>query len=57
MKNLKIYKGEDLILSICVNDYEIDSYSNSVDIICKVEEIETTYTIPVNKGYKLFVEL
>lgn len=57
MKKIKIYKDNKIILSLIVNDYEIDSYSNSVDIICNINEIETTYSIPLNKGYKLFVEL
>ena len=57
MKKLEIYKEDELQLSILVADYEIVSYINSLEVTCKIEELEANYTIPVNKGYKIVAEV
>lgn len=62
MKKIEIYKQnedkqDELQLSLLVSDYEINSYTNSFEIACKIEEIEATYSIPLNKGYKIVAEV
>ena len=57
MKKIEIYKKDELQISTCVTDYEINTYTNSFDVVCKIEEIEITYTIPLNKGYKIIAEI
>ena len=57
MKKIEIYKEDKLVLVTVVTDYDINTYINSFDIICKIEEIEVTYTIPLNKGYKIVAEI
>lgn len=57
MKKIEIYKDDELQLSIIVSDYQINTYINSFEITCKVNEIETNYNIPLNKGYKVIVEI
>ena len=57
MKKIEIYKEDELQLSTIVNDYEINTYTNSFDVVCKIEEIEITYSIPLNKGYKIIAEI
>lgn len=57
MKKLEIYKENDLLMSTLINDYDINTYVNSVDIATKIGEIEITYNIPLNKGYKIVVEI
>ena len=56
MKKIEIYKENELQLSAVVTDYEINTYVNSFEIVCKIEEIEITYSIPLNKGYKIIAE-
>ena len=57
MKKIEIYKEDKLQLSTVVTDYEIDTYTNSFEVVCKIEEIEITYSIPLNKGYKIIAEV
>lgn len=57
MKRIEIYKEDDLKLSILVNDFNITTYINSIEISCKIDDIDTTYTIPFNKGYKVIFEV
>lgn len=57
MKKIEIYKEDELQLSIVVTDYEINTYTNSFEVVCKIEEIEATYSIPLNKGYKISAEV
>ncbi len=57
MKKIEIYREDKLLLVTVVTDYEINTYVNSFDIICKIEEIEVTYTIPLNKGYKIVADV
>lgn len=57
MKKIEIYKGEELLVSTEANDYDIEKYVNSFEIKCEYEEIDVTYTIPLDKGYKLVIEI
>ena len=57
MKKIEIYKKDELQLSAVVTDYDINTYTNSFEIVCKIEEIEITYSIPLNKGYKIIAEV
>lgn len=57
MKKIEIYKKEELQLCSVVNDYEINTYTNSIEVVCKIEEIEITYSVPLNKGYKIVVDV
>lgn len=57
MKKIEIYKNDELIVSTNANDYDIESYSSSFEIKCEYEELSVTYTIPLNKGYKLVIEI
>jgi hypothetical protein len=57
MKKIEIYKENELQLSAIVTEYEINTYVNSFEIVCKIEEIEITYSIPLNKGYKIIAEV
>jgi hypothetical protein len=57
MKKIEIYKENELQLSAAVTEYEINTYVNSFEIVCKIEEIEITYSIPLNKGYKIIAEV
>lgn len=57
MKKIEIYKNDELQLSTVVTDYQIDTYTNSLEVICKIEEIEITHVIPLNKGYKIVAEV
>lgn len=57
MKKIEIYKDDKLLLLKLVNDYEINTYTNSFEIACRIEEMEITYTIPLNKGYKITVQV
>lgn len=57
MKKIEIYKEDKLLLVTVVTDYEINTYINSFDIICKNEDIEITYNIPLNKGYKIVADV
>lgn len=57
MKKIEIYKENELQLSAVVTDYEINTYTNSFEIVCKIEEIQITYNIPFNKGYKIIAEI
>lgn len=57
MKEIEIYNENKLIMSTLVNDYDINTYVNSVDIATKIGDIEITYSIPVNKGYKISVKI
>ena len=56
MKKIQIYK-ESLQISVIVDEYEIITYVNSFDIICKIGDIEITYSIPLNKDYKIMIEV
>lgn len=57
MKKIEIHKEDKLLLVTVVTDYEINTYTNSFEVVCKNEEIEITYNIPLNKGYKIVVEI
>ncbi len=57
MKKIEIYKDDELQLSTVVTDYEINTYTNSFEVVCKIEEIQITYSIPFNKGYKIIAEI
>ena len=57
MKKIEIHKGDKLLLVTVVTDYEINTYVNSFDIICKNEDIEITYNIPLNKDYKIVADV
>lgn len=57
MKKIEIYKEDELKISILVNDCEIYTYINSIDITCKIDDVETSYSIPLNKGYKIVFEV
>ena len=57
MKKIEIYKDDKLQLSTIVTDYEINTYTNSFEVVCKIEEIEITYNVPLNKGYKIIAEI
>lgn len=57
MKKIEIYKDDELQLSTIVTDYQIDTYTNSFEVVCKIEEIEITYSVPLNKGYKITVDV
>lgn len=57
MKKIEIYKEDKLQLSTVVTDYEINTYTNSFEIVCKIEEVEITYTIPFNKGYRIEADI
>lgn len=56
MKKIQIYK-ESLQTSIIVDEYDICTYINSFEIICKIGDIEITYNIPLNKDYKIIIEV
>lgn len=57
MKRVEIFKEDELKLSILVNEYDITIYTNSFEVTCKVDDIETSYSIPLNKGYKIVAEV
>lgn len=57
MKKIEIYKDDELQLSTIVTDYQIDTYTNSFEVVCKIEEIEITYSVPLNKGYKITADV
>lgn len=57
MKKVEIFKEDELKLSILVNEYDITIYTNSFEVTCKVDDIETSYSIPLNKGYKIVAEV
>ena len=57
MKKIEIYKDDELKLSTVVTDYEINTYTNSFEVVCKNEEIEIAYNIPLNKGYKIIADV
>ena len=57
MKKIEIYKDDELKLSTVVTDYEINTYTNSFEVVCKIEEIEITYSVPLNKGYKIIADV
>ena len=57
MKKIEIYKDDELQLSTFVANYEINTYTNSFEFVCKIEEIEITYSVPLNKGYKITAEV
>ena len=56
MKKIEIYLKDEIVLSIHVEDYEISTYTNAIEISCHVGKIESTYSVPLNEGYKLIVE-
>lgn len=59
MKKIEIYKEDRIQISTVVDDdgYSINTYTNSFDISCKIGEIEITYSIPLNEGYRIIVEI
>ena len=57
MKKIEIYKDDELQLSTIVTDYDINIYSNSFEVVCKIEEIEITCCVPLNKGYKIIADV
>ena len=40
MKKIEIYFKDELILSILVEDYQIDTYTNTIEFHSKIKEIE-----------------
>ncbi len=57
MKRIEIYKEDKLMISMPVDKYDITTYNSSFDIACKIDDIEITYSLPINKGYKIAIEL
>ena len=57
MKKIEIYKDDELKLSTVVTNYEINTYTNSFEVVCKSGEIEITYNVPLHKGYKIIAEI
>ena len=57
MKKIEIYKEDELQLSTVITDYEINIYTNSFEVVCKIEEIEITCRLPLNKGYKIIADV
>lgn len=57
MKKIEIYFKEELILSTLVEDYQIDTYTNTIEFHSKIKEIEITYSIPVNKEYRIVADI
>ena len=57
MKKIEIYKDDELQLSTFVDNYEINTYTKSFEVVCKSGEIEITYNIPLNKGYKIIADV
>lgn len=57
MKKIEIYLKDELILSILVEKYEITQYTSSVDIEYVTKEVKATYSIPLNKGYRIVADI
>ena len=57
MKKIEIYLNDDLILSILVEDYEVNTYTNAFEIECTIKELKTTYSMPLNKGYRIVADI
>lgn len=57
MKKIEIYKEDELKLSMLVDGYTMTSCNNSVNITYKVDDVEASWSIPFNKGYKLMIDL
>lgn len=57
MKKIEIYFKNELILSTLVDDYQIDTYTNTIEFHSKIKEIEVTYSIPVNKEYRIVADI
>lgn len=57
MKKLEIYLKEELIFSMLVEDYELNTYTNEIDIVCKIKELAITYSLPTNKGYRILADV
>ena len=56
-RNLKIYLNDEIVMAILVDDYDINTYTNSMEITCHIEGIEATYNIPLNKGYRVVADI
>ena len=57
MKKLEIYLKEELIFSMLVEDYELNTYTNEIDVVCKIKELTITYSLPTNKGYRILADV
>lgn len=57
MKKIEIYLKEELIFSMLVEDYELNTYTNGIDIECKIKELTITYSLPTNKGYRILADV
>ena len=57
MKKFEIYLNDELILSTLVEKYDITIYTNSFDIECTIKELKITYSLPLNKGYKIIADI
>lgn len=57
MKKIEIFKKEELTLLIFVDSYEINTYTNSFELVCKYGDIDITYNIPLDSGYRVTVEV
>lgn len=57
MKKIEIYKKDALTLVIIVDSYEINTYTNSFELVCKHGDIDITYNIPLDEGYRVTVEI
>ena len=57
MQEILIYKEDKLLLTLLAIDYEIDAHTNTYKFVYKIDEIEITYSVPLNKGYKIIAEI
>lgn len=57
MKKFEIYLNDELIISTLVEDYNVNTYTNSFDIECTIKELKITYSLPLNKGYKIIADI
>ena len=57
MQEILIYKEDKLLLTLLAIDYEIDAHTNTYKFVYKIDEIEITYSVPLNKGYKIIAEV
>ena len=57
MQEILIYKEDKLLLSLFAIDYEINTHTNTYKFVYKIDEIEITYSVPLNKGYKIIADV
>lgn len=56
MKKIELYKDDEILLTLETADYEINTYTNSFEIVCH-DGYDRTYSIPLNKGYKITIDI